>query len=118
MIHKEKLHLLPALLVAADADGSPVTYLVLSLRLAGLGGDRACRAFIDELKHEGLIQVERKSADGDQREKAVSMTESGWRALQRFAEVVADIARRGLERLPDREMRRADGAPVAAIRTG
>jgi predicted transcriptional regulator len=93
MLRKEKLHLLPPLLVIAAADGSPVTYLVLSLRLAGLGGDRSCRAFIDELTREGLIHVERKAGEADQREKAVSMTEEGWVALRRYAEVVASVAR-------------------------
>lgn len=86
MVRKEKLHLLPALLVSADADGSPVTYLVLSLRLAGLGGDRACRAFIEEMRRDGLIHIARKAnGNGDQREKAVTLTEAGWDALREFS---------------------------------
>jgi DNA-binding MarR family transcriptional regulator len=37
--------------------------------------------------------VERKAGEADQREKAVSMTEEGWVALRRYAEVVASVAR-------------------------
>lgn len=91
-MRKEKLHLLPALLVSADTDGSPVTYLVLSLRLAGLGGDRACRALIDEMRRDGLIQIARKpNGDGDQREKTVQLTESGWGMLRQFLERLSAV---------------------------
>ena len=103
MVHREKIHLLPALLVAADTDGSPVTYVVLSLRLAGLGGDRACRPFIEELKTEDLIRVERKSGGADPREMAVSVTTQGWRVLERYAELVRDTCgRRGAAPRTDR----------------
>lgn len=95
-MRKEKLHLLPALLISADTDGSPVTYLVLSLRLAGLGGDRACRAFIDEMRRDGLIQIARKlTGDGDQREKAVTLTEAGWAMLRQFSDRVGTACQVG-----------------------
>ena len=95
-MRKEKLHLLPALLVSADTDGSPVTYLVLSLRLAGLGGDRACRALIDEMRRDGLIQIARKpNGDGDQREKSVRVTDTGWTTLRQFSDHVSAVCQLG-----------------------
>lgn len=96
MLRKEKLHLLPALMVTAENDASPVTYLVLSLRLCGLGGDRACRAMLKELQREMLVQVERQTARGDLREKVVSVTEKGWGVLRQHAETVTNV----LERSP------------------
>ena len=86
MRRKEKLHLLPALLVVAENDTSPVTYLVLSLRLCSIGGERACRALLDELKSEGYIEVERQNGAGDQREKVVRVTDDGWDALSRYTD--------------------------------
>ena len=98
MLRNEKLYLLPALLVAAQNHQSPVTYMVLSLRLCGLGGDRACRGFLDELRREGLISVERQRSEADQREKVVSITDYGWEALGRFSEIVNRV--RDLRRQP------------------
>lgn len=91
LLRKEKLHLLPALLIAAENDASPVTYLVLSFRLCGLGGDRACRAMLEEMKREGFIRVERHTAQADLREKVVSLTREGWVALDRYTEAVNKI---------------------------
>ena len=78
-------------MVAAENDESPVTYLVLSLRLCGLGGDRACRALLDGLKREGLIRVDRHAGQGDLREKVVRMTPEGWVALNRYTGLVNKI---------------------------
>lgn len=90
---KEHLYLLPALLIVAQADGSPVTYLVLSMRLAGLGGDRACRAALESLQRESYIRIERPNSRGDQREKVVSLTTEGWAMLRRLSQVVQDTCR-------------------------
>lgn len=90
---KERLYFLPALLVVAQSDGSPVTYLVLSMRLAGLGGDRACRACLAELQRESYVRIERATSKGDQREKVVSLTAEGWTMLRRLSQVVQDTCR-------------------------
>ena len=83
---EEKLRLLPALVVAAENERSPVTYLVLTLRLCGLGGDRACRGLLDEMQREKLIAIERQELAGDAREKIVFLTQNGKEALQAYAE--------------------------------
>lgn len=90
-IQKENLSLLPTLLVVARANGSPVTYIVLSMRLAGLGGDRYCRASINELHRQGCIRIERGNHQGDQREKVVSLTADGWSLLRQLSETVRDV---------------------------
>lgn len=84
----QKLHLLPALIVTAELDGSPVTYIVLSLRLAGIGGDRACRSLLDELRNHDFVRIAKEKDSRDQREKVVRMTSSGWEALEHYAELV------------------------------
>ena len=91
MLRNEKLHLLPPLLVAAQNNESPVTYLVLSLRLCGLGGDRTCRGYLDELLLEGYISMERQRSDADQREKLVRLTQMGWEALGRYGAIVSRV---------------------------
>ena len=106
MLRKEKLHLLPPLLIVANNDISPVTYLVLSLRLCGLGGDRACRALLDEMKREGFIKVDRQTAQGDLREKVVRMTAEGWEALERYTELVNRINSLDRRRPPSEVSRR------------
>jgi hypothetical protein len=91
MLKKEKLYLLTALVVAAQAGECPVTYLVLSLRLHGFGGDRACRALVDELCNEGYIAIDRPADSGDRREKVVSLTEDGIAALSSYSAFVRGI---------------------------
>jgi len=91
MLRKEKLHLLPVLLVAAENDDSPVTYVVLSMRLCGLGGDRACRGYLEELRNQGFVDVERQRSNADQREKVVRLTDAGWDALGRFSEILSKV---------------------------
>ena len=88
MLKNQKLHLLPALIVAAELDGSPVTYIVLSLRLAGIGGDRACRSLLDELRDHEYVRIAKEKDSRDQREKVVRMTIAGWTALESYVEIV------------------------------
>lgn len=116
MLRREKLHLLPALVVAAENDRSPVTYLVLSLRLCGLGGDRACRALLDEMKREVLINVDRQPTRGDQREKVVSLTEKGWRMLGTYAEMVMGVLERSPKTAkPPTSRRLTDGTALTVV---
>lgn len=91
MLKREKLHLLPALMVAVENDHSPVTYLVLSLRLCGLGGDRACRAILAEMQQLDWVQVQRHAGLGDGREKVVHVTESGFAALRHHHSLMGKI---------------------------
>jgi hypothetical protein len=91
MLKKEKLYLLTALVVAAQAGECPVTYLVLSLRLHGFGGDRACRALVDELYSDGYILIDRPANSGDRREKVVSLTDAGIAALASYSSFVRGI---------------------------
>lgn len=95
MVKNQKLHLLPALIVAAELDGSPVTYIVLSLRLAGIGGDRACRSLLDELRNHDFVRIAKEKDSRDQREKVVRMTQSGWQALKAYSELVQASATQG-----------------------
>ena len=96
MLKREKLHLLPALMVAVENDHSPVTYLVLSLRLCGLGGDRACRGILAEMQQLGWVHVQRHTGLGDGREKVVYVTEAGFAALDHHHSLmgkIVDLAR-------------------------
>lgn len=92
MLKNQKLHLLPALIVTAELDGSPVTYIVLSLRLAGIGGDRTCRSLLDELRDHDYIRIAKEKDARDQREKVVRMTPLGWAALETYVGIVTHIA--------------------------
>lgn len=120
MLKREKLHLLPALMVAVENDQSPVTYIVLSMRLCGLGGDRHCRGILEQMCRIGWVSVSRQIGSGDGREKVVCVTEEGIAALRQHHTVIGglvDVARDGLAGLRVR-LDREDGlGSVASDRT-
>jgi hypothetical protein len=99
MLRRECLHMLPALMVAVENDRSPVTYLVLSMRLCGLGGDRHCRGILEQMCRLGWTSVTRQSESGDGREKVVCVTDEGMAALRQHHTVLGmlvGVARDGL----------------------
>jgi len=55
-----QISLTAALAVAATCDGGPVTYLILTLRLNGFGGDRVCRGLIEQMKAGSLIEIDQQ----------------------------------------------------------
>ncbi len=91
MLKRERLHLLPALMVAVENNRSPVTYLVLSMRLCGLGGDRHCRGVLEQMCRLGWVSVTRQSASGDGREKVVCVTDEGMAALRQHHGVLGTL---------------------------
>lgn len=88
MASYSQINLLSSLLVAAQCDGAPVTYLILTLRLNGFGGDRVCRGLIEDLKRARFISIDQCPMRADRRTKLVNVTEQGWRALKGYAGVV------------------------------
>ena len=82
------INLLAAVMVAAQCDGAPVTYVILTLRLNGFGGDRACRGLIEEMKQEDLIHIDQCPTRVDRRTKVVRMTQAGWKAVAGHAHML------------------------------
>jgi len=68
------ISLAPALLIAAQHANPSISELVMTYRLNGLGGDRACRKLIHRLHRLNLLQVDRGGRD-DRREKSVRLTD-------------------------------------------
>lgn len=62
------LSLTPALLIAAQHDTSSISSLVMTYRMHGLGGDRACRKLIHRLEKLNLLKIVEGSRN-DRREK-------------------------------------------------
>lgn len=77
--------MLAAVMVAAQCDGEPVTYILLTLQLNGFGGDRACRGLVEEMKQRDLIHIDQCPTRADRRTKVVRMTEAGWEAVAEYA---------------------------------
>jgi len=67
------LSLTPALLLAALHDASSISSLVMTYRMHGLGGDRACRKLIQRLEQLQLLQIQPGTRE-DRREKSVHLT--------------------------------------------
>ncbi len=90
-MRRDEANLLSALVVAAQCEGGPVTYLVLTLRLNGFGGDRVCRGLIDQMKRGNLIEIDQSEDRPDRRTKTVRVTRSGWEAIHRFLGLVNSV---------------------------
>jgi hypothetical protein len=94
----DELNLLSAQMVAAQCEGGPVTYLILTLRLNGYGGERVCRGLIDQLRDIGFIEIDQEKDRIDRRTKIVRVTQYGWDAVDRLARMVRDVVdRRSLQ---------------------
>lgn len=63
----------PALIFAARQESVSISELVMTYRLGGLGGERACRKLIHRLERMQLLQID-AGAREDRREKAVRLT--------------------------------------------
>ena len=63
----------PALLLAAQNDRCSISLLVLTYRINGLGGDRACRKLIGDLARLDYLEIRRSDGE-DRREKSVHVT--------------------------------------------
>ena len=63
----------PALIFASLQDSVSISELVMTYRLSGLGGERACRKLIHRLERMQLLQID-AGAREDRREKAVRLT--------------------------------------------
>jgi hypothetical protein len=88
---RQKGNLLAAVLIAAQCDGEPVTYLILTLRLNGFGGDRICRGLVDKMKRAGFVDVSPSQEGGDRRTKTVRLTSAGWNAVKGYGSLVAQL---------------------------
>ena len=75
------LVLTPALLIAAQHNASSISNLVMTYRMHGLGGDRACRKLIRQLEQLQLLQVQAGERE-DRREKSVHITAESRAVLQ------------------------------------
>lgn len=67
------LHFAAAVLLAAQHESASISQLVMTYRLNGLGGDRACRKLIHRLQRFDLLDI-RSGGREDRREKSVHMT--------------------------------------------
>ena len=86
------INLAPALVLAAQNDKSSISNLVLTYRVNGLGGDRACRKLIDELASMRYLEI-RPSQSADRREKSVHFTEHAHAWLHEFRAMLESLAR-------------------------
>ena len=75
------LSLTPALLIAAQHDTSSISSLVMTYRMHGLGGDRACRKLIHRLEKLNLLKIVAGSRN-DRREKSVCLTDESRQLLR------------------------------------
>ncbi len=73
--------LAPALVIAAQHANPSISQLVMTYRLNGLGGDRACRKLIHRLHRLNLLQVDRGGRD-DRREKSIRLTDEARECLR------------------------------------
>ncbi len=85
------ISLLSSVVVAALCDGEPVTYMTMTLRLHGFGGNRVCRRLVDEMKRAGYIEIQQCPMRSDLRTKAVKLTNAGRDALEQYASVVNQV---------------------------
>ena len=67
------LHFAAAVLLAAQHESASISELVMTYRLNGLGGDRACRKLIHRLQRFELVDI-RSGGREDRREKSVHVT--------------------------------------------
>lgn len=65
-----------AVLLAAHNDSASISELVITFRLNGLGGDRACRKLIHRLERMNLLEIRAGSRD-DRREKSIHVSNEG-----------------------------------------
>ena len=75
------LSLTPALLIAAQHDTSSISSLVMTYRMHGLGGDRACHKLIHRLEKLNLLKIVAGSRN-DRREKSVCLTDESRQLLR------------------------------------
>ena len=75
------LSLTPALLIAAQHDTSSISSLVMTYRMHGLGGDRACHKLIHRLEKLNLLKIVAGSRS-DRREKSVYLTDESRQLLR------------------------------------
>jgi hypothetical protein len=94
VLNKVGFNLLAALLTASICEGEPVTYLIMTLRMNGFGGERVCRGIIDDLKGHDLIKVEQHTDRVDRRTKTVALTSAGREALQGFSRTLEEVTRK------------------------
>jgi hypothetical protein len=87
----DELNLLSAQMVAAQCEGGSVSYLILTLRLNGYGGERVCRGLIDQLRDIGFLEIDQDKDRIDRRTKIVRVTQYGWDAVDRLARMVRDV---------------------------
>lgn len=82
----------PALLLAAQNDRCSISLLVLTYRINGLGGDRACRKLIDDLARLDYVEIRRSDGE-DRREKSVHVTPLARDWLAQLHATLAVLAR-------------------------
>ena len=82
----------PALLLAAQNDRCSISLLVLTYRINGLGGDRACRKLIDDLARLDYVEIRRSDGE-DRRGKSVHVTPRARDWLAQLHATLAVLAR-------------------------
>lgn len=82
----------PALVLAAQNDRCSISLLVLTYRINGLGGDRACRKLIDELARLEYVEIRRSDGE-DRREKSVHLTSTAHSWLGQLRATLESLAR-------------------------
>lgn len=85
------LHLIPALVLAAQHESVSISELVMVLRFNGLGGDRACRKLIHRLHRLNLLVIEVGQRD-DRREKSVRISTETRQVLAELRAYLDSIA--------------------------
>ncbi len=70
-------------MLALKSQPATVSFLILTWRLNGLGGERQCRDRIYDLEKAGLL-ITGKALRLDRREKSVELTDAGLNYLRHF----------------------------------
>lgn len=81
------ISLAPALMLAAQHEAASISHLVMTFRIHGLGGDRACRKLLHRLERLNLLTIKTGARD-DRREKSVHLTPESRSLLRQLRDLL------------------------------
>jgi hypothetical protein len=85
------ISLAPALMLAAKNEAAPISRLVMTFRIHGLGGDRACRKLLHRLEQMSLLAIKTGERE-DRREKSVYLTPDSRTLLRQLRDILHELS--------------------------
>lgn len=85
------ISLAPALMLAAKHEATSISHLVMTYRIHGLGGDRACRKLLHRLERLNLLTIKTGERD-DRREKSVHLTPESRSLLRQLRDFLQQLS--------------------------